>query len=243
MLTPLQLMVCLHDRKACFLAETEWKTIPFSGDTPPKTVLDLLHDILLELPGVLELAESLRKAELPRHTLLQKALELAYWVRRLIQDLERWRAMHIWTHPAISKMAHAKHLGLLELCELGTGQDPYEMYLGEALNSYCAAHLMLARIAWALADKSGLLGALVRAPYGLREMIEAIVLVSKRHVNAKTVGLVSMMVTTFPLGVAENSMKELGDKELLATVKGLTDQVNQTFARRFNIRYLAESVV
>jgi hypothetical protein len=235
------LMVGLHDRQPCYLAEPDWKTIPFSGDCPPKSIVDLLIDILLELPGVLHAAEALRKEALPRRVLLQKAFELAFWVRRLIQDLEQWKALHIWTHATVFPTAQLRHLGLLELCELATSQEPYLSNLGEALNCWCAAHLMLARIAWALADQSFLLGIAVQAPYSLHDLVEAILLVSKRHIAAKTVDLVSMMVTGFPLNVAADSISELNDLPLFETIRGLLDQVNKSFARRFNITYSMSS--
>lgn len=198
---------------------------------PPKTLLDLLLDISLELHGVLSAAETLKTDSLPKHILLQKGFELACWVRRLIYDLERRKALHILTHPTVSTMPHVRNNNLMELCELGTCQEPYDASLGEALICYCAAHLMLAQIAWALASQSFVFGVAVRAPYVLREMIEAIVLVSKRHVTAKTVGMVSMMVTACPLKVAANSMAELDDQPLSKTVQGLLDQVNESFAQ------------
>jgi hypothetical protein len=199
--------------------------------------LDLLVDILLELPGVLGAIETLKESALPRYILLQKAFELAYWTRRLIQDLELWKSLHIWTHSAISTTSTVKNLELLELCEVATSQVPYDANLAEALNCYCAAHLILAQIALGLADRSLVFAAVVRAPYTLRELIDAIVLVSKRHVVANTVDMISMMVTAFPLNVAANGMvmTNMDDPPLLETLRGLIDQVNESFARRFNI--------
>nr|POF01420.1 hypothetical protein CFP56_21369 [Quercus suber] len=230
-------MVYLHDRKPCFLADPEWKTVPFAGDCPPKTVMDLLIDILLELPGVLHAVEVLREGDLSRRILLHNGLKLAYWVRRLIQDLERWKVLHMWRHPAFAEKPTVRNMKLLELCELATGQNPYQSILGEVLNGYCAAHLLLARIASAMADKSVVFGTLVRPPYMIRDLIEAIVLVSKKHLVTDTVEMISMMITAFPLKVAAHSVAELDDTTLTQTIQGLLDQLNGSFARRFNISY------
>lgn len=231
-----KLMVSLLDRQPTFLAETEWKSIPFSGDGPSKTILDLLVDILVEFPGVLAAIESLRKDCLSYYALAQLAFKLTNWVRRLIYDLEKWKEHCLWTYPAISLVPHLEKLNLLALCRLGSGLSPYDPSLAEALNCYAAAHLILTRIARGFAQKSAISAAMLRPPHSPYELIQAIVHVSGRHIDANDAGLVSLVVTTFALRTAV-STTELDDEALLRQVKRLLDQANSSFGRKFNIRY------
>lgn len=233
-------MMSLADRQPCFLAEPAWRTIPFSGECPPKTVFDLLIDILVEIPGVLALAESLRNPLLGRYTLIQKACELAYWVRCLIHSLEQWKADCIWTYPAICTVTNPKILHLLALCDLGISLIPYDAMLGEALNCYLAAHLILARIAQRLTERSLIVRAALRPPYALRDLVAAIVLVSERHISTGVADMISMAVTAFPLKLAQNTT-ELHDSGLLASVEGLLCLLNDHFANRYNIHYSVSS--
>ncbi|KAF2166551.1 hypothetical protein M409DRAFT_23187 [Zasmidium cellare ATCC 36951] len=230
------LLACLSDRQSCFLAEEGWKTIPFSGDCPPKTLLDLLLDILVEIPGVLAAGEAMRNGDLSRYALIQKAFELTLWVRRLTYNLERWKEEDIWTYPTMCTARNLKSLDLITLCELGTGLSPYDVKLAEALNLYVAAHLILARIAQRLAERSFVFRSALHPPYALRDLVAAIVLVSERHVAANITDMVSMVVTTFPLKVAQMTT-ELQEPELLENVRVLLDLVNGHFAKRYNINY------
>jgi len=231
-------MVSLVDRKPTFLAETEWKTIPFSGDGPPKTMLDLLIDILVEFPGLLAAIESLRKDGLGRYALIRQAVELATWVRRLLQDIEKWKEDHLWMY-LINSAAPAsplKSYNVLALCELCTGLNPYNPLLGEALLCYCAAHLILTRISTGMTQKMLLLTIALRPPYSLLELVQAIVLVSERQMSANVTGMISLIVTTFALTSAATTT-ELDEKAPIQEARDPLDDVNESFSRKFNIRY------
>lgn len=239
-LTSQQLMMSLADRQPCFLAQPAWKAIPFSGECPPKTVFDLLIDILVEIPGVLALAETLRDPLLGRYTLIQKACELAYWVRCLMYSLEKWKEDCVWTYPTICTATNLKDLHLLALCKLGTDLLPYDAMLGEALNCWLAAHLILARIAQRLTERSLIVRAALRPPYALRDLVAAIMLVSDRHISTGVADMISMAVTAFPLKVAQNTT-EVHDPALLNSLQALLCRLNDHFANRYNINYSVTS--
>ncbi|KAK4500288.1 hypothetical protein PRZ48_008477 [Zasmidium cellare] len=230
------LLLYLADRQPCFLAEADWKSIPFSGDCPPKSVSDLLLDILVEIPGVLAAVEAMKKGELGRYAPIQNAFEMTLWVRRLIYNLERWKEDYIWTYPTICSTPTLKNIDIIALCNLGTNMVPYDVKLAEVINLYATAHLILARIAHGLAERSFVFKSALRPPYGLRDLVAAIVLVSQRHIQANSADMVSMIVTAFPLKVAQMTT-ELNEPALLETVQGLLDRINDQFARRYNISY------
>ena len=238
-------MLSLGDRKPCFLATPEWRTIPFSSsDCPPKTVLDQLLDVLFSLPGILASAEALKTPGLGKYTLVQKAFELAYAVRCLIYELESWKQNCIWTYPTLWLAPHIKSMSLMELCELAISVDPYDPKLGEALNCYAAAHLILARIAKPLTERSFILRAAVRPPHTLQDLVAAIALVSERHISSGNAGMVSMMVTAFPLKVAEGTTELYDDEDnevLFGKVRDLLKQVNDYMAKKYNIHYQVDS--
>lgn len=236
LLTSQQVMMRLAERRHCFLAELEWKAVPFSGDCPPKTILDRLLDILAEIPGVLSAVEILTSGILGQWATLQKAFELVYWLRRLISDLESWKHDCIYTYSTICKEPDLKTLDLLALCKLGTGQIPYDPRLGEALNCYAASHLILTRIAQRMAERSFIIATALRPTYTLRELVAAIVLVSERHISNGTADMISVIVTTFPLKVAQG-VEELEEPELFGRVRKLLEKVNTHVARKYNIHY------
>lgn len=233
-------MMSLNDRQPTFLAESAWKTIPFSRDCPPKTLLDSLLDILFDTPGILAATEALKESGLDRYVLIQKAFKLACWVRSLTYSLERWKEDYIWTYPAICTAENLKSLDVLALCELGTGLLPYDARLGEALNCYLAAHLILARIAQRMSDSSFFVRIALRPPYSLRDLVSAIVLVSEKHTAANMVDMISMIVTTFPLKVAQ-STTEMHEPSLFKRVEELLIHLNDYFARKYNIHYSVPS--
>lgn len=237
-LTSRQFMLCTAVRRPCFLAETEWRTIPFSGDDcPPKTILDTLVDILVEIPGMLAAAEGLGKAGLSRYDLLKGAFALGLWVRRLLYCLERWKADYIWTHPTICTTSGFQNFSLLELCELATGLTPYDSKLAEALNCYMAAHLITTRVALKLCEINFIVRNALRPPYSLRDLVAAIALVSDKHTSDPSVDMVSMMVTTFPLKAAQSTTELDDEPDLFGTIQELLDRINEHFASRYNINY------
>ncbi|KAK4609456.1 hypothetical protein CLAFUW4_14606 [Fulvia fulva] len=226
----------LHDRRPSFLAEEKWKTIPFSEDCQPKTILEALVDILVEIPGVLAAIEAMKTGQLGHYALVQKGLELAYWVRRLVYDLESWKEAYIWTYPTICTTPRLHSLSLLELCTLSTELIPYKHNLSEALNCYAAAHLILARLAHGMAEKSWLVGTVLRQPHSLHDLVAAITIISERHISDANTEMVSMMVTGFSLRVAQ-STEEVQDPVLFQSIQKLLARINREMGRRYNINY------
>ncbi|PPJ52373.1 hypothetical protein CBER1_10737 [Cercospora berteroae] len=239
-LKPPRFMISVADRTPCFLAEADWRNVPFSGDCPPKTILDILLDSLSEIPGVLAAAENLSKGGLSRYVLVQKAFELAYRVRCLIWDLEKWKELHIWTHPAICKEPHLRSLDLLALCRLITELHPYDARLGEALSCYTGAQLILARVAQRLGERSFLMRTALRLPHTIYDLVSSIVLVSKAQIIAENSDLISLIATTFPLKVARGTT-ELEHPELSKAIRDLLNQIAAEFSRRYNLKYTAAS--
>ncbi|GIZ38774.1 hypothetical protein CKM354_000217500 [Cercospora kikuchii] len=233
-------MISVADRTPCFLAEADWRNIPFSGDCPPKTILDILLDSLTEIPGVLAAAENLSKGGLSRYVLVQKAFELAYRVRCLIWDLEKWKELHIWTYPAICEVPNSRNLDLLALCKLITELHPYDARLGEALSCYTGAQLILARVAQRLGERSFLMRTALRLPHTLYDLVSAIVLVSRAQITAEDSSLITLIVTTFPLKVAQGTT-ELQDPELHKAIRDMLSQVAVEFSRRYNLKYTTPS--
>lgn len=232
-----QVLLYLAQRRPCFLAEPEWRTIPFSGDCEPKAILDLLLDILAEIPGVLSAIEALTNGTLGQFTMIQKAFELVYWVRRLLSDLERWKHDSIFTYPLICANPGLKKMGLLTLCDVVTNQTPhYDPRLGEAVNCYAGAHLILTRIARRLAERSFLISAALRPAYTLGELVAAVVIISEKHIADDTADMISMIVTAFPLKVAQ-TVDELHQPTMFKSVKELLAQINDGFVRKYNIHY------
>lgn len=235
-LTVSQFLMNLHDRRPSFLAEEKWKTIPFSEDCQPKTILEALVDILVEIPGVLAAIEAMKTGQLGHYALVQKGLELAYWVRRLVYDLESWKEAYIWTYPTICTTPRLHSLSLLELCTLSTELIPYKHNLSEALNCYAAAHLILARLAHGMAEKSWLVGTVLRQPHSLHDLVAAITIISERHISDANTEMVSMMVTGFSLRVAQ-STEEVQDPVLFQSIQKLLARINREMGRRYNINY------
>ena len=196
-------MAALVDRQATFMAEPEWKTIPFQGNVAPRTMTDWLTDILAAVPGVLGAIEELKQGSLGRFALVQRALQLAYSVRCINLELEKWKVDHLLAHPALAGIAGSNRLGISALSAICIDQSPYDPILAEAFNCYCTTHLILARIAWGLSQRSLLIGFAVQPPYSIRDLLSTIVAVSRKHVAAMVTGMISMIVTTFALKAVE----------------------------------------
>ncbi|KAF7188211.1 hypothetical protein HII31_10496 [Pseudocercospora fuligena] len=232
------LMLSLGDRQPSFLAEEQWKTVPYSGDGPPKTVLDQLADILAEIPGLLFAVDTIAKGGLGRYVLIRKAFELTYWVRCLIYDLERWKAKCIWTYPTLRQTSGLGNLNLIALCELCTEEAHYDTNLGEALDCYMAIHLILARIASGLAERSFILKTALRPPHSICDLAAGIALISEKNINSGA-SMVSMAVITFALKVAQSTteLDKGQESKLFEKIQDSLCQIKSYFARKYNINY------
>ncbi|KAE8378020.1 hypothetical protein BDV26DRAFT_199045 [Aspergillus bertholletiae] len=76
----------IANRQRCFLEEPAWKTIPWAAKPGSKTLIDDLHDILCDAPGLLEGVDSFRAGGggVTRAELCQKALAM-------LEELYVWR--------------------------------------------------------------------------------------------------------------------------------------------------------
>ncbi|KAH6723570.1 hypothetical protein BKA61DRAFT_648690 [Leptodontidium sp. MPI-SDFR-AT-0119] len=93
---------CLIRRKRCFLEHEDWKTVPYELDPGAKTSLNYLHDILCDVPGLVEDVGALKElaqaqglvdgdADAVRRK-RQLELELSQKVLMELKMLYEWRA-------------------------------------------------------------------------------------------------------------------------------------------------------
>jgi hypothetical protein len=81
----------LVSRKRCFLESQEWKTVPWALEPGSKTMIMYLHDILCDLPGLMEDADLLyslkmRPAFDAHHSLVSDG------ILSCLKELYEWRA-------------------------------------------------------------------------------------------------------------------------------------------------------
>jgi hypothetical protein len=82
---------CLIKRKRCFLEHPDWKTIPWAADVGSKTMGLLLHDILCDVPGLLEDAITLQRSK-GGDQKLSLHRELSTKILVHLRTLYEWRA-------------------------------------------------------------------------------------------------------------------------------------------------------
>ena len=85
---------CLVKKKRCFLEHVDWKTIPWAADPESKTLDLYLHDILCDVPGLLEDATNLELSSLEMAQNLSLHRDLSSKILVLLQTLYEWRV--IW---------------------------------------------------------------------------------------------------------------------------------------------------
>lgn len=83
---------CLMRRKRCFLEHPDWKTVPWALDSKSKTTMNYLHDILCDIPGLMEDAELLQDPHLDSETVKAKHLVLSRKILMELKTLYEWRA-------------------------------------------------------------------------------------------------------------------------------------------------------
>lgn len=80
----------------------------------------------------------------------------------------------------------------------------------------------------------------LRLPHTLYDLVSAIVLVSKAQITAEDSSLITLIVTTFPLKVAQGTT-ELEDPELSKAIRDLLSQIASELSRRYNLKYTTSS--
>ncbi|KAH7398053.1 hypothetical protein BKA64DRAFT_673448 [Cadophora sp. MPI-SDFR-AT-0126] len=84
---------CLMSRKRCFLEHADWKNVPWELDPESKTTLNYLHDILCDIPGLMEDAAGLlQDPHLDGETARDKHSVLSRKILLELKTLYEWRA-------------------------------------------------------------------------------------------------------------------------------------------------------
>jgi hypothetical protein len=73
----LQIWKAINSRKAIFLAESSWMTIPYEL-SPPKTTRELLQDLMIHIPGLLERTDQLKASVVEYQNLLVETDEIEH---------------------------------------------------------------------------------------------------------------------------------------------------------------------
>lgn len=136
------ILECLIKRKRCFLSSADWKTIPWALEPESKTSASHLHDILCDLPGLIEDIDNIQffdtaATDLPDHHDLVVQELTSLWT-----TLYKWRASWQIQNPTTSWVIPSE-----------TDQSPFPMVLQFSslihaieINLYNAILLLLFKI-------------------------------------------------------------------------------------------------
>ncbi|KAL4896844.1 hypothetical protein BDV59DRAFT_190785 [Aspergillus ambiguus] len=90
-------------RMPTFLASSEWRTVPWPADGPPKDILHQLLDIMVEIPGYLyevdRMMELLHASSVSSSTLMASQTTLSERACELDRRLLRWKSVCADTYP------------------------------------------------------------------------------------------------------------------------------------------------
>lgn len=93
-----QVTSAIASRKETFLANDDWKTVPWSGDTRQKDILHLLLDIAVDIPGFLGSYDALKSAvrhkTLSQNQVLSEQQRVQATATELDRRLELWHELH-----------------------------------------------------------------------------------------------------------------------------------------------------
>jgi hypothetical protein len=84
---------CLIQKKRCFLEHQDWKTIPWAADPESKTLVFYLHDMLCDVPGLLEDATNLQHSNLEMDQRMSLHRDLSSKILVQLQTLYEWRVL------------------------------------------------------------------------------------------------------------------------------------------------------
>lgn len=219
------------DRTASFLGEPRWKYVPFAEGYPSKDVLDLLLDVLVEMPGVLEAMDQFKESEDSQH-----GSEIADWLHRLTMELEAWRTTWILTYPALLQMLRSQTPSLSELCTLCIDAKPYDDLLGESINCYCAGHIIVAGAYFELVQRKSIPPDKYPPPYSMAELVQGVIRISENHLETSNIGMGNIVIVTFPLRIAHRVVAGR-NPEADGKIAALRARTNEHLWRRFNVGY------
>ncbi|KAH8690681.1 putative C6 finger domain protein [Talaromyces proteolyticus] len=88
----------IASRRATFLANEDWKVVPWPENGPPKDMLHLLLDVAVDIPAFLgkydELKTALRRGKLPKEELACTHHDVQATARELDQRLQLWHSLY-----------------------------------------------------------------------------------------------------------------------------------------------------
>lgn len=90
----------LIGRKCCFLSSDCWKTIPWAREPEAKTSLSYLHDILSDVPGLIENADTLQFSNMAPCDLLYRHNLVLQNLATIWTTLYQWRVSWQLQNPA-----------------------------------------------------------------------------------------------------------------------------------------------
>ncbi|CZR65851.1 uncharacterized protein PAC_15751 [Phialocephala subalpina] len=89
-------LASLARRKRCFLERPEWKTVPWAVEPEFKTRAQFLHDILCDMPGLMEDAAMLQSSRLSGEEFTVHRVLLSENITSTLKTLYEWRVS--WQH-------------------------------------------------------------------------------------------------------------------------------------------------
>ncbi|KFY42438.1 hypothetical protein V495_04523 [Pseudogymnoascus sp. VKM F-4514 (FW-929)] len=93
---------CLIKRKRCFLSSTDWKTVPWAQEPESKTSISYLHDILSDVPGLMENADTIQFSDIASEVSLSCRDLVLHQLASLWTTLYEWRVSWQLQNPASS---------------------------------------------------------------------------------------------------------------------------------------------
>ena len=101
-----QVTIAIASRKPTFLAQNEWKTIPWSGGFSPKDIMAALMEHMVDLPGILHQSDELEKKGSDVASSNAKKAELWYNIEDLEDRLREWKVKWADNYPPGQVVAH-----------------------------------------------------------------------------------------------------------------------------------------
>lgn len=93
---------CLIKRKRCFLSSDDWKTIPWAQEPESKFSISYLHDILSDIPGLMENADTIQFSDMAPEELLARRNLVLQNLTCLWATLYKWRVSWQLQNPSSS---------------------------------------------------------------------------------------------------------------------------------------------
>lgn len=131
-------------RKPTFLAQPDWKSIPWSVGYPGKNVLDFLLDHVVEIPGFFSLGDAIQKKRATGDLtdLPQMVQELMSGIQRFKANMGRWKEDYVATYPGLRPSTAGNEID----DDIWTRTSTVDLTLTQAMSIYYAAQLLLLRV-------------------------------------------------------------------------------------------------